>query len=68
MFTCDNNILLILTKSVQKYIWDSKLRKALPHLDLAIFITKDELRMYSKFSREVRTYIQKCDLAVVRDF
>ena len=62
----DNFILFVVTKILQKYIWDCKLRKTLPLLDDLKNIVTVELKVLTKISIKFRESLQSCTLRALK--
>ena len=63
----DNNfILFVVTKILQKYIWDCKLRKTLPIFQDIQNIVKTELNVMKKISLKFRENLHACNLMALK--
>ena len=62
----DNFILFVVTKILQKYIWDCKLRKTLPLFDDLKNIVTVELKVLTKISIKFRESLQSCTLRALK--
>ena len=62
----NNTILFIVTKILQKYIWDCKLRKTLSSLEDLKNIIKTEFQVLKKVSKKFKEILTSCDLQALK--
>ena len=62
----DNMVLFIATKIMQKYLWDNKLRKTLPDIEILKNIVKSEIRILKKLSTKFRELLNECSLVSLK--
>ena len=60
--TANNTILFIVTKILQKYIWDCKLRKTLPNQADVRLNALDEFKILKKVSQKFNMLLELCTL------
>ena len=62
----NNKILFVVTKILQKYIWDSYLRKCIPNNNEAKELMCVEMRIMGKVSKSFCTVRDECKLMVLK--
>ena len=62
----NNKILFVVTKIVQKYIWDSYLRKSIPNTNEAKELIRVEMRTMGKVSKYFWNIRDECNLQVLK--
>ena len=62
----NNTILFIVTKILQKYIWDCKLRKTLPNQADVRLIVMDEFKILKKVSQKFNMMLELCTLDSIK--